>query len=106
MSAAASRPLTQAFHVRGGTVAQPAVELGLILELLTALSRHGYKPAIDFRQRGHVAPQFFKLRDRKNILLVVALAGPETGRSKYGRWRSYSPARAERFSGAASLAGE
>src|ERR1051326_802554 len=50
----ASGPVTQRLDVGGGAVAQPAVELGLVFELLPAEARHDDKPAIHFRQGRHV----------------------------------------------------
>ena len=45
-----------AFNSGGGAVAQPAVQLRLVLELLAAGARHDEVAAIHFRQRTHVAP--------------------------------------------------
>src|SRR5437870_3110515 len=67
-----SGPGAEGFNVAGGAVAEPTVELGLVFELLAARAGDNDKAAGDFRQSGHIAPEFFKLSDGKNILLPVA----------------------------------
>src|SRR5262245_56370521 len=66
-----SLPLTQALRVRRRAVAEPAVELGRVLELLAAQTRHDDEPALDLGQSREVAPQLFELRNREDILLPV-----------------------------------
>ena len=58
----------------GGAVAEPAIELGLVLELLAAQSRDSDELAIDVRQGGEIAPEFLELSDRENVFLGVAPA--------------------------------
>ena len=67
-------PLAKAFEVGGGAVAEPAVELGLVFELLAAGAGDDEEAAVGFGQGGHVAPQFFELGHGENILLAMAPA--------------------------------
>src|SRR5262245_34117196 len=74
-SASQSRlPRTERLDVGRRSVACPAVELCLILQLLATLARHDGERTRAFGQRGHVAPEFFKLRDGIDVLLTVAPA--------------------------------
>ena len=56
----------------GGAVALPAVELGLILELLAALAGHEGVGVGDAGEGGHVAPEFFKLSHGIDVFLAMA----------------------------------
>lgn len=67
-------PFAQFFQIRGGAVAQPAVELGWVLELLSAEAGDGGVAGIDGWKIAHVHPEFFKLADGENVLLAVAPA--------------------------------
>lgn len=58
----------------GGAVAEPAVELGGVLELLAAEAGDGEVMGLDGGQAGHVHPEFFKLADGEDVLLAVAPA--------------------------------
>src|SRR6266545_8353232 len=69
-----SLPLAQRFDVGSRAVAQPAVQLCLVLELLAAQARDNNETAVNLRNGGHVPPELFKLRYRENILLAVAPA--------------------------------
>ena len=64
-------PLTKRLHIRRRAVAQPAVQLGLVFELLAAQTGNDDEARIDLGKRGHVAPEFLELRHWKNILLAV-----------------------------------
>ena len=70
----ASAPLAERLDECGGAVAQPAVELGRLFELLAAAPWDGDKPAGQFRQRRHVSPELFELRYRQHILLTFSPA--------------------------------
>src|SRR5579872_5607096 len=67
-------PVAQRFYIRRGTVAQPAVELRDFLELLAAPAVDHHEAAVEFRERGHVAPELFKLRYREDVLVPLAPA--------------------------------
>ena len=67
-------PGAEVFDERGGAVAEPAIELGLVLELLTAHSGDGDELAVDVRKGGEVAPEFFELGDGEDVFLGVAPA--------------------------------
>ena len=58
----------------GGAVAEPAVELGLVFELLAAGPGDDEEAGVDFGEGGHVAPEFFELGDGEDIFLAVAPA--------------------------------
>jgi hypothetical protein len=49
-------PLQQRFEVAGGSVAEPAIELSLILQLLAAHARDVHETTADFRQSREVTP--------------------------------------------------
>src|SRR5688500_6190467 len=66
--------LTQTFDISGGAVADPAVKLGLFLELLAARAGHHKEAAVRLGKRAHVAPELFELSYRKDIFLAVAPA--------------------------------
>src|SRR6266540_4195435 len=67
-------PLAQSLDVRRRAVAQPAVELRRILQLLAAQARHDDEARIYLRQCRHVAPELLELRHGEDILLPVAPA--------------------------------
>src|SRR5258706_14645621 len=54
-------PIAQRVHIRRRAVAQPAIKLSLVFELLAAQTWDDDEAGINLRQRGHVHPQFFKL---------------------------------------------
>src|SRR5262249_42425703 len=64
-------PIAEGFDVGGGAVAQPAIQLRLILELLAAQAGYDHKTGFDVRQSCHVDPEFFELGYGKDILLAV-----------------------------------
>ena len=64
-------PRTQGFDPCRGTVALPAVELRLILQLLAPCPRHHGKSIGAFVQGGHVSPELFELRDGVYVLLTM-----------------------------------
>src|SRR4051812_27034720 len=66
--------ITQRFHVVLRAVAQPAIELRHVFQLLTARARHAQELYGNIGQRAHVAPQFLELGDGENVLLRVAPA--------------------------------
>src|ERR1017187_591993 len=49
-------PRAERIGIRGGAVAQPGVELRRLFQLLAAPARHRDEAAVQFRQRGHIAP--------------------------------------------------
>ena len=51
-----STPLTERLDMRSGAIAEPAVELGLVFELLTAGAGDDEELGGDIRQGGHVTP--------------------------------------------------
>ena len=67
-------PVAEAGDVGGGAVALPAVELGLVFELLAALAGHEGEGVGDVGETGHVAPEFLELSDREHVFLTVAPA--------------------------------
>lgn len=67
-------PVAEGFDEGGGAVAEPAVELGLVLELLTAGARDHEVAGVDFREGGEVAPEFLELGGGEDVLLTVAPA--------------------------------
>ena len=67
-------PRTKPIYIPRRPIPKPPIQLRLILQLLSAQSRHNKIPAIHFGQRGHVAPEFFELRDGEDIFLAVAPA--------------------------------
>src|SRR5258708_6462820 len=69
-----SLPRAERLDIRRRAVPDPAVELGLVLELVPAAARHGDEAAIHLRKGRHVAPQLFELADRENVFLAVAPA--------------------------------
>jgi hypothetical protein len=58
--------------VGGGAIAQPAVELRRLLELLAAHASHFDELAVPFGQAGHIAPEFFELSNWEYVLLAFA----------------------------------
>src|SRR4051812_42575005 len=62
-----SRPVAQRAHVRRRALAEPAVELGLVLELLPAAAGDDEEAAGDLRDRRHVAPQLLPLGDGEDV---------------------------------------
>src|SRR5687768_6344814 len=70
VAASASRPLAQAFHVSRRAVAEPAVKLGLVFQLLAPGSGDDGVATGQLRlgEAGHVAPQLFELRHREHVL--------------------------------------
>src|SRR5947207_1640276 len=68
----ASFPRTEGFNVGGRAVAQPAIELRLVLELLAAVAVDLQVPAVEIRQSRHIAPELLVLRHREDVLLPVA----------------------------------
>src|SRR5438067_4724751 len=67
-------PVAERLDVGCRTVSKPAIQLGLVLELLPPEPRHDHEAALNFRQRRQIAPESFKLGDRENILLAMAPA--------------------------------
>ena len=55
-------------------VVDPAVELGGVLELLASLPADGQIRTVQVGQRAEIAPEFFELGDRINVLLTVSRA--------------------------------
>src|ERR1039458_5490553 len=51
-----------------------AAELRRLLQLLAPIAGDSHKPAVQFGQRGHVAPQLLELRDGEDIFLALAPA--------------------------------
>src|SRR5580704_3860136 len=70
-SLAALYPVAQRFDERRGPIPEPAVELGDLLELLSAFAGHRDKPAGEFRKAGHIAPELLELRHRHHIFLPL-----------------------------------
>ena len=60
--------------MRCRAIPQPAIELGLVLELLAPLARHRDKARFHLRQGGHIHPQLFKLADGEDVFLAVSPA--------------------------------
>ena len=67
-------PIAERVDVGRRTVAEPDVQLGLLLELLAAEPRHDDELAGDLGQAGHVAPELLELGHREDVLLAVAPA--------------------------------
>ncbi len=67
-------PVAEIFHAGGGAVTEPAVELSGVLELLAPVTWDYDEIGLDLRERGHVAPQLFKLGYREHIFLAVSPA--------------------------------
>src|ERR1035441_2551415 len=53
--------------VSSAAIAQPCVEKGGLLQLQAAHAGYSHKAAIQLRQSGHIAPEFFKLSYREDI---------------------------------------
>lgn len=62
------------FDGGGGAIAEPAVELGLVLELLSAGAGDDHEAGGEVGEGGEVAPEFFELGDGKHVFLAVAPA--------------------------------
>src|SRR4051812_24828135 len=54
-------PLTQTFHIICGAVTKPAIKLGGVFQLLAPHAGNDDIAAVDFREAGHIHPEFFKL---------------------------------------------
>ena len=67
-------PFAEFFERVGISLAEPAVELRLVLELLAARSRHDEERAIHFREGCDIAPEFFELDHGEDVLLAFAPA--------------------------------
>ena len=67
-------PAAEGADVVGGTVAEPGVELGGVLELLTAEAGDDEVATLGLRQGGEVAPEFLELGDGEDVFLSVAPA--------------------------------
>ena len=68
-----------------GAIAQPAVELGGVFELLAAKSGDCEKAGIGFGKGGEVSPEFFELSDREDIFLAMAPALLDVFEGEVGR---------------------
>src|ERR1035437_414880 len=66
------RPLAQGFDVGSRAVAEPAIELGLVFQLLAAQPGHHHEPAVHLGERRQVAPQVLELSHRERILLALS----------------------------------
>src|SRR6516225_344927 len=74
LNAGGGVPGAEAFDERCGAVAEPAVELGGLFELLAALAGDEDETAVPFRESGHVTPELLELRDREDVFLAFAPA--------------------------------
>jgi hypothetical protein len=62
-------PSRERFDVRRGPIAEPAIELGLVLQLLPPQARHDDEPGIEFGECGEVAPELLELGDGEDVFL-------------------------------------
>jgi hypothetical protein len=67
-------PDAEAFDIGGGAVAEPAIELCRVFELLAARSGDGKEAARDLGKASKIAPELFKLCDGENVFLPVTPA--------------------------------
>jgi hypothetical protein len=67
-------PAAEGADVVGGAVAEPSVELGGVLELLSAETGDDEVAALGLRQGGDIAPELLELGDREDVFLSVAPA--------------------------------
>lgn len=67
-------PGAEAFEVGGGAIAEPAVELGGVFELLAAAAGDGDEAGGEVGEAAHVDPEFFELADGEDVFLAVAPA--------------------------------
>src|ERR1035437_1119365 len=66
--------LAQPLDISCRAVSEPAVELGLIFQLLAPQAGDDHKAGINLRQRRHVHPQLLELGNREDVFLAVAPA--------------------------------
>src|ERR1019366_6711083 len=64
--------LAKTLDVGRGAVAEPAVKLSLVLELLAAQPWYHDEARIRLGQRGHVHPELLELGDGEDVFLAVA----------------------------------